>query len=107
MGINCHLDSIEQIDGEDMLCFVYKNKNVPFFREASSGTLALAKFYFRILYIIEHFKANNPPKFLFFDEFDAFYHYELSEKLICHLKKICLMSCLDPTACSFYLKKDL
>ncbi|WP_251458580.1 AAA family ATPase [Streptococcus caecimuris] len=88
MGINCHLDSIEQIDGEDMLCFVYKNKNVPFFREASSGTLALAKFYFRILYIIEHFKANNPPKFLFFDEFDAFYHYELSEKLICHLKKI-------------------
>ena len=88
MGINCHLDSIEQIDGDDMLCFVYKNKNVPFFREASSGTLALAKFYFRILYIFEHFKANNPPKFLFFDEFDAFYHYELSEKLIRHLKKI-------------------
>lgn len=88
MGINCHLDSIEQIDGDDMLCFVYKNKNVPFFREASSGTLALAKFYFRILYIFEHSKANNPPKFLFFDEFDAFYHYELSEKLIRHLKKI-------------------
>ena len=88
MGINCHLDSIEQIDGDDMLCFVYKNKNVPFFREASSGTLALAKFYFRILYIFEHFKVSNPPKFLFFDEFDAFYHYELSENLIRHLKKI-------------------
>ena len=84
MGIKCHLDSIEQIDGEDMLCFVYKNKNVPFFREASSGTLALAKFYFRILYFFD----NNPPKFLFFDEFDAFYHYELSEMLIRHLKKI-------------------
>ena len=26
MGIKCHLDSIEQIDGEDMLCFVYKIK---------------------------------------------------------------------------------
>lgn len=88
MGIKCHLDSIEQIDGEDMLCFVYKNKNVPFFREASSGTLALAKFYFRILYFFEDSKVNNPPKFLFFDEFDAFYHYELSEKLIRHLKKI-------------------
>lgn len=88
MGINCHLDSIEQIDGKDVLCFVYKNKNVPFFREASSGTLALAKFYFRILHIFELSKANNTPKFLFFDEFDAFYHYELSEKLICHLKKI-------------------
>ena len=88
MGICCRLDAIEQIDGKDILCFIYKNKSVPFFNEASSGTLALAKLYFRILYRFENLRTNNSPKFLFFDEFDAFYHYELSERLIRHFKKI-------------------
>ena len=88
MGICCRLDAIEQVDGKDILCFIYKNKSVPFFNEASSGTLALAKLYFRILYRFEYLRINNSPKFLFFDEFDAFYHYELSESLIRHFKKI-------------------
>lgn len=78
-GVNCKLIMCDQLDGKKELYFDYK-KPLHFFSNASSGTLALTKFYIR------HF-IRNKPTFIFIDEFDAFYHYELSEKIVELLEK--------------------
>ena len=55
-------------------------KPLHFSSNISSGTLALTRFYFQYL-------SRSKPTFVFLDEFDAFYHYELSEKIIVLLEK--------------------
>lgn len=51
---------------------------IPFFKIASNGTKALyAYFYWSI---------NKEISFLFVDEFDAYYHYELSELIVKNLE---------------------
>ncbi len=74
-GVSCNLVMLEQIDGEKELYFDYK-KPLPFFRNMSSGTMNLTKFYMKFL------TRDTKPSFIFIDEFDAFYHFELSEKII-------------------------
>lgn len=56
-------------------------QNLPFFATASSGTLALAVYFYW-----QHFLNN--VSFLYMDEFDAFYHYAISEDILRQLKKI-------------------
>ena len=84
MGIECKLD-ILKIDFLNIkqLVFDFGNSQIPFFEIASSGTKALALFYFWI----QRLKYNK-VKFVFIDEFDAFYHHTLSFKIIEQLKKI-------------------
>ncbi|AUZ05237.2 hypothetical protein ADP71_17100 [Vitreoscilla sp. C1] len=77
VGIECKL--IKHLND---ICFDIEGVPVPFFDIASSGTKALALFYFWISRISEE-KIN----FLFIDEFDAFYHYELSKEIVEMLKK--------------------
>ncbi len=78
MGVKCKL-AIEKLpDGAVQLYFKYK-KLVPFLSTASSGTLSLLNIYRR-------FFGLKYPSVLFIDEFDAFYHYEMSEKMIKYLK---------------------
>lgn len=80
MGICCKLQIVKELDENKLLCFDM-GKPVPFYRTASSGTLALANFYAKyIASIVE-------PSFFFLDEFDAFYHYEMSENLVRYLKE--------------------
>ena len=57
--------------------FVQRTKNRPivFNSVSSSGTKSLMLFY----YWMRHFKD---VRFLFMDEFDAFYHYELADKIL-------------------------
>lgn len=80
MGVPCSLCVLEEPDGNQFLYFK-KSKLVPFFKTASSGTLALTRFYF------QYIAGSRDPSFFFLDEFDAFYHYEMSENLVRYLKR--------------------
>jgi AAA15 family ATPase/GTPase len=63
-------------DGKGKLVFKYKNRDIDFFQIASNGTQALILFYYWYRQI------KDSVTFLFVDEFDAFYHYELAEDII-------------------------
>ena len=57
-----------------------KKRYLEFFQIASSGTVALAVFY-------GWYKKMEDLRFVFIDEFDAFYHYKLSKTIIKKLKE--------------------
>ena len=80
MGVKCHLHISKRIDGQYELYFDHK-KPITFSDNASSGTISLTNFYRR--YIV----SLRNPSFIYMDEFDAFFHYEMSEKLVVFLKK--------------------
>lgn len=80
MGIECSLRVIQSIEGHYELFFDYETP-IPFYDNASSGTLSLVNFYRR--YIV----PSRKPSFIYMDEFDAFYHYEMAEMLVQYLKK--------------------
>lgn len=82
-GITCKLTS-KKVDDTNHIYFVFNNKNILFFDIASSGTTALALFYFWY----QRLKNNDGVSFLFIDEFDAFYHHSLSRIIIEKLKEI-------------------
>ena len=73
-GVDGKIVAKENPTGEKMLYFNFK-KPIPFNRAASHGTLALAIFF----YWYKHFEDVS---FLFIDEFDAFYHFELSRNIV-------------------------
>lgn len=80
MGIACKLILQKLPDGQRELYFEHE-KLVPFYETASSGTLALVDLYRRLI------PRNWDPSFIYLDEFDAFYHYEMSEKVINFFKR--------------------
>ncbi|MBQ6993487.1 MAG: ATP-binding protein [Lachnospiraceae bacterium] len=80
MGIKCELTMKKLPDGQRELYFQYSKTLVPFFENASSGTLSLVSLYRRIV-------NAKTSSLLFMDEFDAFYHYEMSDKVVRFMKK--------------------
>lgn len=76
IGIECKLVLQELPDGQVELYFSHK-KLVPFYRTASSGTLALTSLYQKIV---------SNCSLIYLDDFNAFYHYEMAEKLIYYFK---------------------
>ena len=70
-----------EVDGRKALYCHFENQDVDFFKVASTGTRSLALFYY---WYIRMQKAS----FVFIDEFDAFYHFELSESVEKCLKDI-------------------
>lgn len=77
MGIQCELSYDQLPNGERKLYFKFENgKKILFYENASSGTLSLTNLFRDLVYGLED------KSFLYIDEFDAFYHYELAEKLI-------------------------
>lgn len=80
MGISCGLYLDVLPDGQNALYFQY-DKLVPFFETASSGTLSLTNFYRRFVV------TARRPSFIYMDEFDAFYHYEMAENLVKYFKQ--------------------
>lgn len=76
MGIECKLVLQELPDGQAELYFS-QTKLVPFYSTASSGTLALTSLYQKIV---------SNCSLIYIDDFAAFYHYEMAEKLICYFK---------------------
>lgn len=73
-GIDCKLDFMES-NNKKILAFNYNGNKINFFENASSGTNDLVWLYFWT----SQFKSL---RFIFIDEFDAFYHYELAYKIV-------------------------
>ena len=73
MGIACKLVLKKLPDGQRELYFLH-DKLVPFYDNASSGTLTLVDLYKKLI------PKGVEPSLLYLDEFDAFYHYEMAEK---------------------------
>lgn len=79
-GIEYELFGCE-VDGRKAIYCHFDNRDADFFKIASTGTRSLALFYY---WYIRMEKAS----FVFIDEFDAFYHYELSESVQKRLRRI-------------------
>lgn len=79
-GIEYELYGCE-VDGRKAIYCHFDNKDVDLFKIASTGTRSLALFYY---WYIRMERAS----FVFIDEFDAFYHFELSESVQKRLKQI-------------------
>lgn len=82
-GIKCKLKVIDK-NGKPALAFVFNEKTVSFSSIASTGTKSLGLFYFWL----QRLRESNLVPFVFIDEFDAFYHHELSEIIVKELKNI-------------------
>lgn len=73
--------AVIDIDGENkILCFDHK-RPINFLNNCSSGTLSLLQLY-------SWYRNFKNTSFLYLDEFDAFYHHELSIKMIEMFKEI-------------------
>ena len=81
-GITCKLNAVKELN-KDTIVFNFNGKTIPFFDTASSGTIALTFFYFWL----QRLRDESNVSFVFIDEFDAFYHHELSALIIEELKK--------------------
>lgn len=80
MGIECKLVMGKLPDGQRELYFEH-GRLVPFYENASSGTLALIDLYRRLI------PKVWDASLIYLDEFDAFYHYEMAENVIRFFKK--------------------
>ena len=79
-GVNDNLVEKIDVDGQKRL---YLNTKVPlpFFKTASNGTKAMYTFFY-------WYKTAVDVSFMFIDEFDAFYHFELAESIVAILEKM-------------------
>jgi len=82
-GIDCKLEIVEN-DDKPQLMFVSNGKKVPFAHIASTGTASLCIFYFWL----KQLESNPNISFIFIDEFDAFYHHDLSKLVVNSLNKL-------------------
>lgn len=76
-GLPIKLVNEKSPDGSSAIYFNYKHK-IPLDYTASSGTYALSVFYYWL-------KHKQNITFLFIDEFDAFYHFDLAKKILRYL----------------------
>lgn len=76
-NVKCKLKVIDDLIGKKTFAFVIGNKFLDFIEAASTGTKSLVLFY----YWYQCIKNEGVP-FLFIDEFDAFYHHELSALIV-------------------------
>lgn len=84
-----NLVAIKNPDGHRSLYFKH-DKLIDFIENCSSGTGALTLFF-------SAFYTANKISFLYLDEFDAFYHYELAEKIIHLLGDVNKCQCIITT----------
>ena len=81
-GIDCKLSIVEEF-GKNTIAFNFDGKQLPFNEVASTGTTALALFYFWY----QNIKGSAKVSIVFIDEFDAFYHHSLSALIVEKLKE--------------------
>lgn len=80
-NVKCKLAVIEE-NGEKKLAFDFGPKKILFHEIMSTGTSSLMLFYCWFLQILK-----KEVSFVFVDEFDGFYHHELSKLIINKLKE--------------------
>ena len=78
-GLNLRLDVVETPEGK-RLYIKYKNGQVYYFKECSTGMSSLILLYSWLMQL-------EKCSFVYIDEFDAFYHYELAETIVKKLKE--------------------
>ncbi|NOQ16015.1 MAG: AAA family ATPase [Methyloprofundus sp.] len=83
-GINCKLSTKEYDSGESIV-FIIDGKSINFGLAASTGTMSLGIFYYWWLKL-----ESNQLTFAYIDEFDAYYHYSLSQLIV---KKLTGIQC--------------
>jgi AAA15 family ATPase/GTPase len=81
-GIKCKLSVYVKV-GEKRIAFDFGKRKIDFFENASTGTKALSIFYFWL----QRIKNEDTVSFVFIDEFDAYYHHDLSKMIVKELKK--------------------
>lgn len=81
-GIECELKVVKKIENE-VIAFDFGDSIIPFYEIASTGTKSLTLFF----YWLQRLKDDKNVQFVFIDEFDAFYHHELSAVIVEELKK--------------------
>lgn len=69
------------MNGQPELFCQYKNMSVPFVAVASTGTRSLALFYYWYI-------KMSQASLVYIDEYDAFYHFELSQELVKIIKDL-------------------
>ena len=79
-GIDYELVSVD-VNGLPELYCKFEETSVPFTSIASTGTRSLALYYY-------WFIRMGRASLVFIDEFDAFYHFELSEAIVSMLKGV-------------------
>ena len=75
LDINYILEPGEDSEGNSVINVRFKNRSVNFYSVASHGTLVILVFFYWLLQL-------SKIKFLVVDEFDAFYHNEVSEAML-------------------------
>lgn len=85
MEINYNLEAGENDEGKSIIIVKFKDKKVNILAVASHGTKVLLVFFYWLLQL-------NKIKFLVVDEFDAFYHNEVSEKLLLEVRESSVQS---------------
>ena len=98
-GIDYELYGCE-VDGRKAIYCHFENRDADFFQIASTGTRSLALFYYWYIRMKE-------ASFVFIDEFDAFYHFELSESVQRHLKQISGVQIFTTTHNTDLMSNDL
>ena len=89
-----------EADGKKAIYCHFDNTDADFFKIASTGTRSLALFYY---WYIRMEKAS----FVFIDEFDAFYHFKLSESVQRHLNQIAGVQIFTTTHNTDLMSNDL
>ena len=79
-GIEYHL-IVSLLNGQPELFCQFKNGIAPFTSVASTGTRSLALFYYWYI-------KMSTASFVYVDEYDAFYHFELAQTLVELVKKL-------------------
>lgn len=83
-GIDCKL-KVTGAPTEKNIEFDFENKSIEFSLVASTGTMSLGIFYYWWLKL-----ESGELSFAFIDEFDAYYHFELSKLIV---KKLSTVHC--------------
>jgi AAA15 family ATPase/GTPase len=83
-GLSSNIYYEKDNTGKYSILYKFSNGDVDFWKASSTGTHSLVLFY----YWLQRLRSEEPrPSFLFIDEFDAFYHLELSKFVVNELKK--------------------
>jgi AAA15 family ATPase/GTPase len=81
-GIDCRL-KVSGSSNDEVIEFEFDGRSIEFSLAASTGTMSLGIFYYWWMKL-----ESGKLQFAYIDEFDAYYHFELSKLIIKKLSKI-------------------
>ena len=99
MGVNYNLEEITTSSGDKIIGVKFKNKVIEFNKVASSGTKTLWLLYCWLL------EFEN-LKFLVIDEFDAYYHFNLSKNVLQRINQFTNLQAVITTHTTFLMQQE-